>query len=97
MWHVMKLLSEWGEEIDFSCVYVPGTVLLLLFIVIINIIVYIVVVVVCQNRQVIATCLGCCWYSGDTPRVPATSVEKWMRGMEGDSGIVIEDICEDGM
>ena len=28
--------------------------------------------VTCQNRQVIETCFGCCWYSGGTPRVPAT-------------------------
>ena len=83
------------RNIFFLCICTRNCIIIT--IVIINIIVYIVVVVVCQNRQVIATCLGCCWYSGGAPRVPATSAEKWVRGMEGDSGIAIEDICEDGM
>ena len=60
---------------------------------------------VCQNRQVIATSFGCCWYSGGTPQ----SLECWSscnvqrkmgarwEGVEGDSGVVIEDIYEDSM
>ena len=45
---IMPLLQEFGEKIDFLCVYVAETII----IVIINFIVYIVAVVVCQNRQV---------------------------------------------
>ena len=30
-------------------------------------IVFVVVVVMYQNRQVMATSFGCCWYSGDAP------------------------------
>ena len=41
-----------------------------IFIVIIIIIVAVVVMVMFQNHQVIVTSLGCCWYSGGTPRVP---------------------------
>ena len=49
------------------------------------------------------TFFGCCLYSGDAPQ----SLDCWSScnvqvkmgagGMEGDSGIIIEDACEDGM
>ena len=71
----------------------------IIIIVIINIIMYIVVVVMCQNRQMIVTSLGCSWYSGGSLQ----SLDCWsscnVQGktcgeMEGNSSIVIEDICE---
>ena len=37
---------------------------IIIIIIIINI-VFVVVVVMLQNRQVMVTSLGCCWYSGD--------------------------------
>ena len=71
-------------------------------IVIINIFVYIVVVMY-QNRQMVVTSLGCCWYS----RGPSQSPDCWsssnvqrkigVGGIESHSGIIIEDVCEDGM
>ena len=42
-----------------------------------------------QNGKVIVTSLGCCWSSGGTPHSP-----DGCRGMEGDSGIIIKDVCE---
>ena len=53
----------------------------------------------CQNRQVIVTSLACCWYSGGAPQSPdfwsscnaREKMGEW--GMEGDSDIVIEDVC----
>ena len=74
----------------------------IIIIVIINIILYI-VFVVCQNCQVIVTSFDCCWCSVSVPP------ESWLvellqrpwedgcRGMEGDSGIAIKDVCEDSM
>ena len=53
----------------------------------------------CQNRQVIVTSFGCCWYSGGAPQSPDcwSSCNVWGEngcgGMEVDSGIVIEDVC----
>ena len=51
----------------------------------------------------IVTSFGCCWYSGGAPQSPDcwSSCNIWgkmgVRQMEGDSGIVIEDVCEDRM
>ena len=51
----------------------------------------------------IVTSFGCCWYSGGAPQSPDcwSSCNIWGKTgvgqMEGDSGIVIEDVCEDGM
>ena len=56
-------------------------------IIIIIIIVFVVVVMIIQNRQVIVTSLGCCWYSGDFPQISSLV----------DSGFAIEDVCKDGM
>ena len=51
-----------------------------------------------QNRQVMVTSFGCCWYSGGAPRASIVDAgEDGCRGMQGDSGIVIEDVCEDVM
>ena len=66
-------------------------------------IVFVVVVVMYQNRQVMATSFGCCWYSGDAPQSPDcwSSCNVWGKmvagGMEGDDDIFIEDVCEDGI
>ena len=62
---------------------------------------YIFVAVMCQNRQVIIISLGYCWYSGGASQSPdcwSCNVRGKMGAgeMEGDSGIVIEDVCEDG-
>ena len=52
-----------------------------------------------QNRQVMITSFGCCWYCGGAPpRLLELGAGKDVcEGMQGDSGIVIEDSCEDGM
>ena len=66
----------------------------MLYILHIIIIVFVVVVVMFQNHQVIVTSLG---YPPKVPvvGVPATSGGRWVREeMEGDSSIVIEDVCE---
>ena len=53
----------------------------------------------CQNRQVIVTPFGCCCYSGGAPQGPDCWSSCKVQGkmsvveMEGDSGIVIEDLC----
>ena len=53
----------------------------------------------CQNRQVIVISFGCCWYSGGAPQSPDFWSSCNVRGkmgagrMEGDNGIVIEDVC----
>ena len=69
----------------------------------INIIMHVVVAVTCKNRQVIVTNLDCCWYREGNPQ--STDYQSscnargkiGARGIEGDSGIVIEDACEDRM
>ena len=72
----------------------------MLYILYIIIIAFVVVVAMFQNHQVIVTSLGYCWYSEIPPKVPivgvpATSGGRWVREeMEGDSNIVIEDVCE---
>ena len=88
----------WGGLENPLCACVAGTALLTLFV----LFVLVVVVVMLQNRQVMVTFFGCCWCSGDTPRVlivgvPATSGEDRCRRMEGDSGIAMEDVCWDDM
>ena len=70
----------------------------IIIIVIINIIMYIVVVVMCQKRQMIVTSLGCSCYSGGSPQnldcwSSCNIQRKTCGGMEGNSSIVIEDIC----
>ena len=61
----------------------------------ITITVFVVVVVMFQNRQLIVTSLGYCWYSGAPSKVPivgvlATSGGRWVwEKMECDSDIVI--------
>ena len=59
-----------------------------------------------QNRQVIVSSFGCCWYSGDAlesrlldflQRPGEDECEWGGGGIEGDSGIFIEDACEEGM
>ena len=71
--------------------------------IIIVIIVFFFVVMIFQNHQVIVTSLGCCWYSGDFPQTPNcwSSCNVWRKmdagGVESNSGIVIEDVCKDGM
>ena len=63
----------------------------------------VVVVVMLQNRQVMVTSFCCCWCSGDTPQIPdcwgSCSVpgKMGMGEMEGDCGIVMEDVCGDDM
>ena len=65
--------------------------------------VFVVVVMMFQNRQVMVTSFGCCWCSGDIPQSPncwsSCNVQGKMGagGMEGDSGIVMEDVREDVM
>ena len=76
--------------------------IIIIIIIIIIITVFAVAVVMFQNHQKMVTFFGCCWYSGGAPQspnywVPATCREDRCRGMEGDSGIVIEDVCEDSM
>ena len=56
-----------------------------------------------QNGQVMVTSFGWCWCSGETPHSP----DRWsscnVRGnigagvMEGDSGIVMKELCGDDM
>ena len=74
-----------------------------IIVIIIIIIVFVVSVVMFQNRQVIVTSLGCCWYSGGTTQSPDCWSSCNVRGktgaggMEDDSGIATEHVCEDGM
>ena len=84
----MPLLLWWGEEIDFSfvCIHMCSRICIS-FISSIDI-VFVVVMVMYQDRQAMPPPL-CqspnCWSS--------CNVRGWM---EGDSIIVIEDVCEDG-
>ena len=89
----MPLLLEWGKNTFFLCTCSRNCII---------IIVSVVVVVMFQNCQVIASSLGCCWYSGPPPLPRILEflqhlVEDGCSGMKGDSGIVTEDVCEDGM
>ena len=50
----------------FLCMCSRSCVFDIIIIIIINI-VFVIVVVMLQNRQVMVTSFGCCWYSGDIP------------------------------
>ena len=104
----MPLLLNWGKEIDtffWMCSrnYVFDVTIIIVFVVIILIINNVFVVVMLQNHQVIVTSFGYCWYSGGTPQ----SLDCWSScnvrrkmgagGMGGDSGIVMEDVCDNAM
>ena len=75
--------------------------------IIILIIVFVVVVVMFQNRQVIVTSLGCCWYSGGTPQNLNCGSPYFVWGKMGADGggwrvivvllFVTEDVCKDGI
>ena len=61
----------------------------MLYILYIIIIVFVVVVVMFQNRQVIVTSLGYCWYIGGSPQSPNcwSSCNVWRKmGAGGDAG-----------
>ena len=105
----MPLLLKWRKEIDtFSWMCSRNydfdvIIIVIACIVIILIINNVFFAVMLQNCQVIVTSFGCCWYSGSTPQ----SLDCWsscniqgtmgVGGMGGDSGIIMEDVCEDGM
>ena len=63
----------------------------------------VVMLVTFQNRQVMMTSFGWCWCSGETPQSPNCWSSCNVRGnigagvMEGDSGIVMEEVCGDDM
>ena len=99
---------EWREEIDLSCERVTEIVfLILLLLLLLSLLssnnVFVVVVMMLQNCQVMVTSFGCCWYSGGAPQSPdcwsSCNVREKIgaTGIEGESGIVMEDVCEDGM
>ena len=98
----MPLLLEWGEEKDLSFECVAETVFLILLLLLSNN-VFVVVCMMLQDRQVMITSFGCCWYSGGAPQSPDcwSSCNVWEKmdagGMEEDSGIIMKDVCEDGM
>ena len=64
----MPLLLEWGEEIDLSCECVAETVFLILLLLLLSNNIFVVVVMMLQNRQVMVTSFGCCWYNGGAPQ-----------------------------
>ena len=80
---------------SFFCECVAGTVLLILLLLLLLLLlsllssnVFVVVVMMLQNRQVMVTSFGCCWYSGGAPRVlivgvPAISRARWVLGWGG--------------
>ena len=88
----MALLLEWGEEVHFSCVCVVETVLLFLFL---------------CSLLLPSDCsfFGLLLVQWECP--PESQLLEFLQGlgvdvcgcrrMEGDSGIVNEDVCEDGM
>ena len=98
----MPLPLEWEEEIH-AFLWMCSRNYVFDVIIIILIINNVFVVVMLQNRQVMVTSFGCCWYSGGASQ----SLDCWsscnvwgkmsVGGMEGDSGIDMEDICEDGV
>ena len=75
---------------------------IIVIILIINI-VFVVVVVMLQNCQVMVTSFDCCWCSGDIPQSSNCWSSCNLQGkigagrMEGDSGIIMEHVREDGM
>ena len=64
---------------------------------------FVVVVVMLQNGQVMVTSFDCCWCSGDIPQSSNCWSSCNFQGkmgagrIEGDSGIIMEDVPEDGM
>ena len=91
------------RNIFFLCTCSRNCIFIIIIVIVIIIIMFVAVVVMFQNRQLMVTFFGCCLYSGDAPQ----SLDCWSScnvqvkmgagGMEGDSGIIIEDACEDGM
>ena len=98
----MPLLLEWGEEINIF-LWMCNRNYIFEVIIVIIIINNVFIVVMHQNHQVMVTSFGRCYYSGGAPQSfncwSSCNIQGKMGagGMGGDSGIVMEDVCEDSM